>query len=57
MPEIRKPNVIQPNLFDNLIVQPMHHLRRVEPLGSRVHEHERTSWMFGVFQAQEFKRF
>ena len=57
MPEICEPDVIQPSLLDDRIVQPAHHLGRVGPLGGWVHEHERTSWVFGVFQAQEFNRF
>ena len=38
MPEICEPNVIQPGLSDDLIVQPAHRLRQVGRLCGRVLE-------------------
>ena len=57
VPEVCKPNVIQPGLFDDLIVQPAHCLRQIGLLCSRVHEHERAAGVLGVFQAQELNDF
>ena len=51
VPEVREADVIQPGLLDDLIVNPAHHLGRVGPLRGRVHEHERTAGMSGVFRA------
>ena len=49
VPEICEPDVIQPRLSDDLIMHPAHHLGGVGLLRRRVHEHERTSWVPGVF--------
>ena len=57
VPEICAADVVQPRFTDDLIVHPAHHLGRVGPLRGRVHEHQRTAGMHGVFQAQELHDF
>ena len=51
VPEIREADVVQTGFLDDLIMHPAHHLGRVGPLRGRVHEHERTAGMSGVFRA------
>ena len=57
VPEICEPDVIQPGFLDDFIVQSAHHLRRVGLLRGRVHEHQRTAGMPGMFQAQALNDF
>ena len=53
MPEICESDVVKPCLLDDLVMHPAHHLWRVGPLRGRMHEHQRTVWMLGVFHDQE----
>ena len=57
MSEILKPDVIQPGLFENLIVQLANRLGKVGLLGCRMHEHQRTARMLGMLFSQELHQF
>ena len=57
MPEILKPDVIQPGLFENLIMQPANRLGQVGLLGRRMHEYQRTARVSGMLFSQELHQF
>lgn len=53
VPQVRKSDMVESSFYDNLLVHPAHHLRRVRFQRGRVHKHERAAGVLAVLHDEK----